>query len=563
MGKYRKLGTFLNRMFNLDLNANFDDIDADIQVQKARVDNLITGNPQPEEVMDLRVDDEGTIHPTAKDRADKDALSRKAKDAELEASIAQNRQEVDVQLADMVTNVKVFGAKGDGVTNDRQAITDAIAYASAYGYRIIFFPKGSYQLGNLSASEDVFNIQNLLHCTFLGNNAEFLCTTTDQSIPTIFNIDNSAFLKFEGLRLNDSGFDISVNWKGAAFFDLNPVNGIVNNIEFDKIYVNQAVAFLRALSIGTYEAHSIYFKNVRVANAYYGINCVENGNNFNGRIKTQNVKRSYFVYGVEGHDVQIDSSNHPSGDYADLLIKTYKNAATRNLKIRYRAKGTQSTYYALAFEHQHDTGIGIMENIEVDFDDTGNTMGESILFRSYTQAGVKETTTNNRYDNIRIKGQSRKGVFLDVKPNVKGTLEISKGIMDITKSVLTDNWGGCNVVMGYGKFRSVSLGALNTKPISFDLSNFDGKAFMVKVKVWAWNNTAVLGAQETTFTEDIIMGYNVGGSPATILKTQNLTKVFNTTDASITYSISGENLQINFASYTNANGYAIANLEVI
>lgn len=42
----------------------------------------------------------------------------------------------------LITNVKSFGAKGDGVTNDALAIQDALDYAQRGG--IIFFPFGTY-----------------------------------------------------------------------------------------------------------------------------------------------------------------------------------------------------------------------------------------------------------------------------------------------------------------------------------------------------------------------------------------------------------------------------------
>lgn len=54
LGKYRSFGIAMNRQFRTDLNANFEDVDKDIQTQKGRVDELIRKNPQPSEVVDAR-----------------------------------------------------------------------------------------------------------------------------------------------------------------------------------------------------------------------------------------------------------------------------------------------------------------------------------------------------------------------------------------------------------------------------------------------------------------------------------------------------------------------------
>lgn len=45
-------------------------------------------------------------------------------------------------------NVKAFGAKGDGVTNDVDAVDRAIAYAEANNIRSLYFPDGTYLLPN-------------------------------------------------------------------------------------------------------------------------------------------------------------------------------------------------------------------------------------------------------------------------------------------------------------------------------------------------------------------------------------------------------------------------------
>jgi hypothetical protein len=54
MGKYKTFGSRFDRVHRNDLNANFAAVEADINAQKNRVDELITGTPQPSEVVDAR-----------------------------------------------------------------------------------------------------------------------------------------------------------------------------------------------------------------------------------------------------------------------------------------------------------------------------------------------------------------------------------------------------------------------------------------------------------------------------------------------------------------------------
>lgn len=98
MGKYPSLGTLFNRVFRNTLNANFDAVDADINAQKTRVDNLITGTPQPSEIVDAR----GT-YTVLRDRLDvvDDSLAEKSNISNIKV-VMNNEGSTDTEsLADL------------------------------------------------------------------------------------------------------------------------------------------------------------------------------------------------------------------------------------------------------------------------------------------------------------------------------------------------------------------------------------------------------------------------------------------------------------------------------
>jgi hypothetical protein len=89
MGKYKTFGSRFDRVHRNDLNANFAAVEADINSQKSRVDDLIIGTPQPSEVVDSR----GGF-PVLGDRLE-----------DLSSSLAQmsTKAEVDTKVAQIVS----------------------------------------------------------------------------------------------------------------------------------------------------------------------------------------------------------------------------------------------------------------------------------------------------------------------------------------------------------------------------------------------------------------------------------------------------------------------------
>jgi Pectate lyase superfamily protein len=160
---YRELGVGFDRNFRNDLNANFDDIEADLrdiqndlsakdsaaharmtQIENdsierdndldARIDNLIlsAGDSSPE-VADARYDSRmNTNYPTLKDRLD------------------AHSDEIGIlnKKTDVIVSVKEYGAKGDGVSDDTTAIQNAINDVNIKGGGIVYFPTGTYMISS-------------------------------------------------------------------------------------------------------------------------------------------------------------------------------------------------------------------------------------------------------------------------------------------------------------------------------------------------------------------------------------------------------------------------------
>jgi hypothetical protein len=120
MGKYKTFGSRFDRVHRNDLNANFAAVEADINSQKSRVDDLIIGTPQPSEVVDSR----GGF-PVLGDRL----------------------EDLSTSLAQIVTvNVGSF-PRLDGEVDDAPRIRRAIAALPLTNARL-HFPTGEYLQGD-------------------------------------------------------------------------------------------------------------------------------------------------------------------------------------------------------------------------------------------------------------------------------------------------------------------------------------------------------------------------------------------------------------------------------
>lgn len=100
-----------------------NELSKDVQAQ---VDQLVIEGDSSVEAAQARVDADGKSYVTLKKRLD------------------EKEQEVTAQLAQMVINVKKFGAVGNGVNDDSQAIRSAMQVLRERKGGVLYFPIGTY-----------------------------------------------------------------------------------------------------------------------------------------------------------------------------------------------------------------------------------------------------------------------------------------------------------------------------------------------------------------------------------------------------------------------------------
>ncbi|WP_176550223.1 glycosyl hydrolase family 28-related protein [Bacillus thuringiensis] len=177
---------------------------------------VINGSIDPE-TKQARVDKDGIAYPLLKNRMDAEQ---------------QKMIDIDKFLRQLVVNVKMFGAKGDGITDDSAAIKSAIDFiknnnVSSRPGGILFFPAGVYLISDSIKITDNISVHGAGGRSTvlkkkpgtLGRVLEFQASSRSWS----FNVSFKDFI-IEGTGLNPSGKPNTPMWQNP-----NVINSMGNN----------------------------------------------------------------------------------------------------------------------------------------------------------------------------------------------------------------------------------------------------------------------------------------------------------------------------------------------
>lgn len=474
---------------------------------------------------------------------------------------------------DRMFDIRAFGAQADGATNDSSAVLSAITTAKALGGGVIAFPpRSTVNLGSWAGGSILFNVADLHDVTFLGDETLLVVNTTSDDFITIFALTNPERVHFRGLRFRDDGSNITIDWRGATCIQLIGSGGspaVHAGFTIEDCQADEVAAFLILGNTSDTDARirDVYVRNCIVRDSYYGVVCQENGDGLRGNWRCENVRRAYFPYGVEDHsvDVSVWHDGSSAGASSACLVKRYIRD-TKNISLKARFFGSAANYgAAVTLEHQPTSGDGIIEDIDVDLhisEDIGSpdSMGP-LRLKSYTAGGSEETlTTDNRWDRISFRGSVGVG---NVVPVTVGCTQAVEGRLYLDPSIYKagtaqPHYPGFMVRVAHDREFRTAQGDLTAATIVLPFAGLNSHPFTVVVRTFMHDNVANLAAQNTTYEEDVIIGYNAGGGAVTIQSTTQLHKVSQGTAGTVTFTASGENINVTFsgAPYNNAAGFA-------
>lgn len=327
----------------------------------------------------------------------------------------------------------LYGAVDDDTTNSRTAITAAIKAASVSG-GTVYFPKaraGIYLVSGAGGTVDLpvpvatadfqpetqslqyqFYVESVTGLRFKGDGVVIRSDVTNGGQVFLFN--GVRDLVIDGLTIrgvhayNGSGVTTVAGMNALAFTSTTQDSERIL-IQNYRSEANFAGVYVFGSPASSFRVRGMTLENVLTVNTHYGLAFHDNGSNVDFRgVRTVGGVRSYFVYGVFGHDGQIvvDAGSPNVINFNAILIKAYDlNTENIALKVRYN-KASSST--KVDFQSQHNVAAqatpALVRNIVLDYNEHGFAGGGGVNFSYYQDNSVQATSSAKIFNNITLRG---------------------------------------------------------------------------------------------------------------------------------------------------------------
>lgn len=403
-------------------------------------------------------------------------------------------------------NVEDYGAVGDGVTNDSDALVAAVAAVNALGGATLTFGQGKNYLVDWSSSGDVLlTFADCKNTSLIGNGSTITFTNSASATKVFIRANNCDGFSITDFVFTGSLSSLSSSSGGEIF--VNALNGS-RNIRIGNVSASGAYRFFGANNMTgasdspvreTNRVQDIFIYNVYLNTVYYGFYFGFSGDNVKLSAKTVNTGRTYYVANANNHDVFIDGTH--GGPFSDCLISCQSDAAysaqsntIENINLnystlgRYAGSGAQSSLEALvAFDFtivSTTSAPGHIRNIDVKLNVVAkatDTTSNVVTFRKYYNNGSAIVVDSvggrsHQLKRVTITGQARDCQYLT---EVGLVLFGTQGSM---------NWGG-DIINGVTvrDFNSTGI------PVSGTAISVNGQGGVLTTQTFTLSNVTVDG----------------------------------------------------------------------
>lgn len=319
-------------------------------------------------------------------------------------------------------NVLDFGAVGDGVANDRAAIQAAFNAS-----KCVYFPAGTYNLGDISSGNTLIDLENK------GDNiailtqgwVELVCNTTDVSETQFFRIkpddgQTQSHFYCDPIRFRDTGYVSGFPTRGATGFRIENGNSNWGNLRFIGVYGRQVASAITVANSGNTDLtgnriRGIFVDEVWVDDGNYGVNLAGQGDGcYFKKIVTNQVFRPLFVYNVRDVEASVFARNNKgtSGAINISWFSVVTGASgvippTEAIKVRYVAREANTGLNHVLI-NVIGPSLGTIRGIDLDLDIEDIGFGyPAVLFVAYDTSGGSPTPAvlANTMTNVVIRGR--------------------------------------------------------------------------------------------------------------------------------------------------------------
>jgi len=286
-----------------------------------------------------------------------------------------------------VFNVKDYGAKGDGTTDDTQAIRNTIEEARQFINNntnipaIVYFPRGIYLTRQLVIYSNMYFVGENINNTILRrivNNSDLTITFGYPNVPsTISGGDggyNKAYIKNYNFVNGNSKLGLSnITIDGNGYLFLR--DGNQNTHNFTVMFKRSTDIRLSNLRVVDSMNFHVYFKECNYVNVHW----IEiNGNYYN---------REGAYYNGTNYRNNQDGLHFQDTDNIYVEYVKAINTQDDSLVIRSVSRNTQNAYVKYAEVSNYGTGRGLLIQAGVDADISNVTI-DKIIVHAYPRTGI-------------------------------------------------------------------------------------------------------------------------------------------------------------------------------